>query len=111
MKTPNDTLEWSAMACPEGIEPPTHSLEGCCSIRLSYGHKAQRPRSIDTLEPLDLNSGRRTRIRTLDPLLPKQVRYQAALHADNQYSNLTKSVIWLGHKKNYCSRTDGASHV
>jgi leucyl/phenylalanyl-tRNA---protein transferase len=23
----------------------------------------------------------------LDPLLPKQVRYQAALHADNQYSN------------------------
>jgi hypothetical protein len=27
----------------------------------------------------------------LDPLLPKQVRYQAALHADNQYSNLNKS--------------------
>ena len=20
----------------EGIEPPTHSLEGCCSIQLSY---------------------------------------------------------------------------
>ncbi len=20
----------------EGFEPPTHSLEGCCSIRLSY---------------------------------------------------------------------------
>ena len=20
----------------EGLEPPTHSLEGCCSIRLSY---------------------------------------------------------------------------
>ncbi len=30
------------LACPEGIEPPTHSLEGCCSIRLSYGHKEQR---------------------------------------------------------------------
>ena len=111
MKTPNDTLEWSAMACPEGIEPPTHSLEGCCSIRLSYGHKAQRPRSIDTLEPLDWNSGRRTRIRTLDPLLPKQVRYQAALHADNQYSNLTKSVIWLAGKKNYYRSTGGARHV
>ena len=27
-------------------------------------------------------SGRSTRIRTLDPLLPKQVRYQAALHSD-----------------------------
>ncbi len=25
------------LACPEGFEPPTHSLEGCCSIRLSYG--------------------------------------------------------------------------
>ena len=24
------------LACREGIEPPTHSLEGCCSIRLSY---------------------------------------------------------------------------
>ena len=23
----------------------------------------------------------------MDPLLPKQVRYQAALHADSQYSN------------------------
>ncbi len=26
-----------SLACPEGIEPPTHSLEGCCSIQLSYG--------------------------------------------------------------------------
>ena len=24
------------MACREGFEPPTHSLEGCCSIQLSY---------------------------------------------------------------------------
>ncbi len=27
----------------------------------------------------------------MDPLLPKQVRYQAALHADNQYSNLMQT--------------------
>ena len=25
----------------EGIEPPTHSLEGCCSIQLSYGQLVQ----------------------------------------------------------------------
>ncbi len=24
------------MARQEGLEPPTHSLEGCCSIHLSY---------------------------------------------------------------------------
>ena len=25
------------VACPEGLEPPTYSLEGYCSIQLSYG--------------------------------------------------------------------------
>ena len=24
---------------PGGLEPPTHSLEGCCSIQLSYGRE------------------------------------------------------------------------
>jgi hypothetical protein len=28
--------ETSVVARQEGIEPPTHSLEGCCSIQLSY---------------------------------------------------------------------------
>jgi hypothetical protein len=27
------------MACPEGLEPPTYSLEGYCSIQLSYGQQ------------------------------------------------------------------------
>jgi hypothetical protein len=58
------------LACPEGIEPPTHSLEGCCSIQLSYG---QRSKDID---------GRGERIRTFDPLVPNQMRYQAALRPD-----------------------------
>jgi hypothetical protein len=26
-----------SLATPGGFEPPTNSLEGCCSIRLSYG--------------------------------------------------------------------------
>ena len=29
------------MVYPEGIEPPTHSLEGCCSIQLSYGQRSR----------------------------------------------------------------------
>ena len=32
----------SKLACPEGIEPPTHSLEGCCSIQLSYGQTDEK---------------------------------------------------------------------
>ena len=39
------------VACPEGIEPPTHSLEGCCSIQLSYGQMSEilaRPDRADS---------------------------------------------------------------
>jgi hypothetical protein len=59
------------MVCPEGIEPPTHSLEGCCSIQLSYGQRSREKRY-----------GRGERIRTFDPLVPNQMRYQAALRPD-----------------------------
>src|SRR6218665_3566434 len=31
------------LAIPEGLEPPTNSLEGCCSIQLSYGTSATAP--------------------------------------------------------------------
>jgi hypothetical protein len=40
------------MACPEGIEPPTHSLEGCCSIQLSYvkNFKVFAPKITQTIK-------------------------------------------------------------
>ena len=68
-----------ALACPEGIEPPTHSLEGCCSIQLSYGQKRKKAHRVSFF--LDMN-GRGERIRTFDPLVPNQMRYQAALRPD-----------------------------
>jgi len=36
---------------------------------------------------------RDTRIRTWDPLLPKQVRYRAALHPENLIGGLVISVL------------------
>ena len=59
------------MARPAGLEPATLGLEGRCSIRLSYGR---------------IHIGRGGEIRTPDPLLPKQLRYQAELHPDEDYS-------------------------
>ncbi len=59
------------MARPAGFEPATLGLEGRCSIQMSYG----RLFVPDGEEKI----GRGSRIRTCDPLLPKQMRYQAAL--------------------------------
>jgi hypothetical protein len=36
------------MACPEGLEPPTPSLEGWCSIQLSYGQREPGDALLET---------------------------------------------------------------
>ncbi len=58
----------------EGFEPPTQSLEGSCSIQLSYRgvHAA--------VAGTRRQDGRGRGIRTPDILLPKQARYQTALY-------------------------------
>ncbi len=63
------------MVRPAGFEPATIRLEGGCSIQLSYGRKVNPGKT-------DKGIGRGGGIRTLDILLPKQARYQAALRPD-----------------------------
>ncbi len=66
---------FALVACPARFERATYALEGRCSIQLSYGQMETRIAGLK-------NHGRGERIRTFDPLLPKQMRYQAALRPD-----------------------------
>ena len=68
------------LARPTGIEPVTYGLEGRCSIQLSYGRTSKRLLRRGTT----CKSGRGGGIRTHDPLLPKQMRYQTALRPDEE---------------------------
>jgi hypothetical protein len=68
------------MARPAGLEPATLGLEGRCSIQMSYGRIVTCDLSEDNKS--SEGSGRGREIRTPDPLVPNQMRYQAALCPD-----------------------------
>ena len=42
---------------PLGFEPKTHSLEGCCSIQLSYGTIASRAQSYNNSRNIQIMPG------------------------------------------------------
>eukprot|EP01016_Furgasonia_blochmanni_P008554 TRINITY_DN13489_c0_g1_i1.p2 TRINITY_DN13489_c0_g1~~TRINITY_DN13489_c0_g1_i1.p2 ORF type:complete len:236 (-),score=-51.89 TRINITY_DN13489_c0_g1_i1:129-836(-) len=71
------------MARLTGFEPVTIRLEGGCSIQLSYRRLTDDAyHAILRRSQNILLSGRSSRIRTYDPLVPNQVHYQAVLCSD-----------------------------
>src|SRR3989440_1499984 len=49
---------------PGGFEPPTNSLEGCCSIHLSYGRRKTRRTDAQTHRRADAQTRRRADAQT-----------------------------------------------
>ena len=68
---------------PVSLFVPTRCLEA--SKKKGLAACAARPSNI----------GRSGGIRTRDPLLPKQMRYQAALRSDSSYFNPPNPLFWV----------------
>ncbi len=77
----------SALAKTSALTP---GLEGRCSIQLSYGRSAEFQTVPKSARP---RNGRGERIRTSDPLLPKQMRYQTALRPARSRPSLGSRII------------------
>ncbi len=73
------------MARSAGLEPATLGLEGRCSIQMSYERSKSKAYSSKI--------GRGRGIRTPDPLVPNQLRYQAALCPDVLFSKRERYYI------------------
>ena len=87
----------------------TLCLEGRCSIQLSYGQAI-------CLVQYSEKHGRGEEIRTPDILLPKQARYQTALHpeekrmihdseekcqivTEKKFWKIKRAILWMGNRK------------
>ena len=53
---------------------------------------------VDQISCITNKLGRSTRIRTLDPLVPNQMRYQTALHSENWLRRLDSNQRFLAYE-------------
>ena len=80
---------------------PTRILSFMAISGAGWIASAQKNRACRQIcRPYFMNDGRGERIRTFDPLVPNQMRYQAALRPDSQYSNpIFGAFLGTGHAK------------
>ena len=85
------------MARLAGLEPATSGLEGRCSIQLSYRRLVHCMSDPSYRRPVKRQIGRGRGIRTPDPLLPKQMRYQTAPCPAVDQPAGDRHIITIGH--------------